>query len=252
MYGKNKPFDVQESPKPTLPPIESPTFTMKGIILFTLLVFILMLLYLNREYVLSFLKRIYTDFSPGDKIDELEEAYNEFTKNSTLFQDIMGRLDQTEVNNKETLERTETMNKETLERTEKMHKETLDNLQKNSPTLDPSKLDAIQSRLDSMEKRSQESQNTYTPEPTQTPLRTIEQIEKERKETEKQIQQGGLSQIEDRLAQYRKDQIANYDGFCYIGYDRKRECTNIYEGDICMSGQIFPTMEICVNPTPLR
>ena len=85
MYGKNKPFDVQESPKPTLPPIESPTFTMKGIIIFTLLIFLFMLLYLNREYILTFLKRIYTDFSPGDKIDELEEAYNEAIKKKYRF-----------------------------------------------------------------------------------------------------------------------------------------------------------------------
>ena len=27
-----------------------------------------------------------------------------------------------------------------------------------------------------------------------------------------------------------------------------RECTDVYEGDICMSGQIFPTLDVCVNP----
>lgn len=39
-------------------------------------------------------------------------------------------------------------------------------------------------------------------------------------------------------------------GYCYIGEDRGfRSCININEGDTCMSGDIFPTEEICVNPS---
>ena len=39
-------------------------------------------------------------------------------------------------------------------------------------------------------------------------------------------------------------------GYCYIGEDRGfRSCININEGDSCMSGDIFPTEEICVNPS---
>jgi len=35
----------------------------------------------------------------------------------------------------------------------------------------------------------------------------------------------------------------------YIGYDDgQRVCTNAFEGDTCMSGQIFPKMDICINP----
>ena len=38
-------------------------------------------------------------------------------------------------------------------------------------------------------------------------------------------------------------------GFCYIGEDRGfRSCIEVGEGDICMSGDIFPTNEICINP----
>ena len=38
-------------------------------------------------------------------------------------------------------------------------------------------------------------------------------------------------------------------GFCYIGEDRGfRSCIEVKENDVCMSGQIFPTSEICVNP----
>jgi hypothetical protein len=39
-------------------------------------------------------------------------------------------------------------------------------------------------------------------------------------------------------------------GFCYIGEDRGvRSCVNVGEGDICMSGDIFPSQEICINPS---
>lgn len=38
-------------------------------------------------------------------------------------------------------------------------------------------------------------------------------------------------------------------GFCYIGEDRGyRSCLQIGEGDNCMSGEIFPSRDICVNP----
>jgi hypothetical protein len=38
-------------------------------------------------------------------------------------------------------------------------------------------------------------------------------------------------------------------GWCYIGEDRGfRSCIQIGENDKCMSGDIFPSQEICVNP----
>jgi len=38
-------------------------------------------------------------------------------------------------------------------------------------------------------------------------------------------------------------------GYCYIGEDRGfRSCINVGEGDSCMSGDIFPTMDQCINP----
>jgi len=38
-------------------------------------------------------------------------------------------------------------------------------------------------------------------------------------------------------------------GFCYIGEDRGfRSCISVGEGDECMSGDIFPTREQCINP----
>lgn len=39
-------------------------------------------------------------------------------------------------------------------------------------------------------------------------------------------------------------------GFCYIGEDRGvRSCMPVGANDKCMSQQIYPTMEICVNPS---
>lgn len=39
-------------------------------------------------------------------------------------------------------------------------------------------------------------------------------------------------------------------GYCYIGEDRGfRSCIKVGEGDKCMSGDIFPSKEICINPS---
>jgi hypothetical protein len=39
-------------------------------------------------------------------------------------------------------------------------------------------------------------------------------------------------------------------GYCYIGEEKGyRTCMYVNESDTCMSGNIFPTNEICVNPT---
>jgi hypothetical protein len=38
-------------------------------------------------------------------------------------------------------------------------------------------------------------------------------------------------------------------GWCYIGEDKGyRSCAQVGNGDTCMSGDIFPSQEICVNP----
>jgi hypothetical protein len=39
-------------------------------------------------------------------------------------------------------------------------------------------------------------------------------------------------------------------GYCYIGEERgHRSCVRVGENDTCMSGDIFPTSEICINPS---
>tara|TARA_B100001287_G_scaffold274078_1_gene278697 strand:+ start:1393 stop:1938 length:546 start_codon:yes stop_codon:yes gene_type:complete len=44
-------------------------------------------------------------------------------------------------------------------------------------------------------------------------------------------------------------QLAKKAGYCYVGtLNKKRTCIEIDEDDKCMSGDIFPTRDLCVNP----
>ena len=80
-------------------------------------------------------------------------------------------------------------------------------------------------------------------------LKTLEQKEKVQIQDEKKQQAGGVNQIQEKINRYSNEQQVKGNSFCYIGYDKnQRECTNVYEGDICMSGQIFPTMAVCLDP----
>ena len=50
-----------------------------------------------------------------------------------------------------------------------------------------------------------------------------------------------------RTQQYKSSGKA---GYCYIGEDRGfRSCIEVKKDDECMSGKIFPTQDICINPT---
>ena len=43
---------------------------------------------------------------------------------------------------------------------------------------------------------------------------------------------------------------SNKSGYCYIGEDRGfRSCIYVKENDVCMSGDIFPSQDLCVNPS---
>ncbi len=44
-------------------------------------------------------------------------------------------------------------------------------------------------------------------------------------------------------------QLAKKAGYCYVGtLNKKRTCIEIDEDDKCMSGDIFPTRDLCMNP----
>ena len=45
-------------------------------------------------------------------------------------------------------------------------------------------------------------------------------------------------------------QSAPKKGFCYVGTDRGfRSCISIIDSTMCASGKIFPTHDLCINPT---
>jgi hypothetical protein len=56
-----------------------------------------------------------------------------------------------------------------------------------------------------------------------------------------------IPEADDSMSSVQKP--ASKSGFCYIGEDRGfRSCINVGEGEVCMSGDIFPTEAICINP----
>ena len=62
-----------------------------------------------------------------------------------------------------------------------------------------------------------------------------------------------IGQSQDYLADESSSSIQKTQskgGYCYIGEDRgHRSCMRINENDNCMSGEIFPTHDICINPS---
>jgi tetrahydromethanopterin S-methyltransferase subunit B len=61
----------------------------------------------------------------------------------------------------------------------------------------------------------------------------------------------GVTKLNDKLnnmSPHKKSTLTE-DAYCYIGYDNgQRECMEAYAGDVCMSGEIFPSLDICINP----
>jgi hypothetical protein len=89
------------------------------------------------------------------------------------------------------------------------------------------------------------------PNPTLTAA-TIQSEEREAEEKQKKEENGAIKQLQNKMdtSLYRKDQIVKKDGFCYIGFEKgHRVCTDVFEGDVCMSGEIFPTMDVCLVPS---
>lgn len=56
-----------------------------------------------------------------------------------------------------------------------------------------------------------------------------------------------IPKADDSMSSVQKP--ASKSGFCYIGEDRGfRSCIEVGAGETCMSGDIFPTKAICINP----
>ena len=71
-------------------------------------------------------------------------------------------------------------------------------------------------------------------------------------ELEKALQMNRLeNQAEDDVSEnpIQKPISSNKNGWCLIGeYENKRGCIEVDDSEKCMSGQVYPTRQACVNP----
>ena len=67
---------------------------------------------------------------------------------------------------------------------------------------------------------------------------------------EKDPKQKETPQPDDASSRTQAYRGSGKSGYCYIGEDRGfRSCIEVKDDDECMSGDIFPTRDICINPT---
>lgn len=75
---------------------------------------------------------------------------------------------------------------------------------------------------------------------------------KKREENKSTSNKPTISDLKDTVSnkiKYNKNQIADFDGYCYIGYDKgQRQCTDIAKNDVCLSGEIFDNADKCAFP----
>jgi len=59
-----------------------------------------------------------------------------------------------------------------------------------------------------------------------------------------------LPEADDASSVTQKGKISGKAGYCLVGEDRGiRSCMKVGEGDTCMSGNIFPSKDKCINPS---
>ena len=75
-------------------------------------------------------------------------------------------------------------------------------------------------------------------------------LSKENKDKQKHKQKELAMPLPDEAGSLTQaSKVSRKAGFCYIGEDRGfRSCISVGEGDTCMSGDIFPSHDICINP----
>jgi len=77
----------------------------------------------------------------------------------------------------------------------------------------------------------------------------LERVLTDAENQQKQRQTENIPKADDARSVTQLSKASGKSGYCYIGEDRGfRSCVKVSEGDKCMSGDIFPTREICMNP----
>ena len=79
-----------------------------------------------------------------------------------------------------------------------------------------------------------------------------EDIEEAKSSLDKALSHSGSNRKENDYEPHEASSSVHYTGkkgWCFIGEDRGyRTCSKVNENDKCMSGDIFPTQELCINP----
>jgi len=103
--------------------------------------------------------------------------------------------------------------------------------------------------LGDVDTKIQDQIKKYDTELQEKNIKEKENEERIKNETVKKGAVNELSKKVDTISNYKQEQLVKENSFCYIGYESgQRECTNVFDGDVCMSGEIFPTLDICINP----
>ena len=78
-------------------------------------------------------------------------------------------------------------------------------------------------------------------------------IKPSKDEDDMELENAMVAEIEKKNKNYDANNVSmnakSKAGYCYVGADRNvRTCVKVGEDDVCMSGDIYPTMDLCVNP----
>jgi DNA repair exonuclease SbcCD ATPase subunit len=206
---------IRNNEEEMLPKITTPsTIGLGGLVLTTLFIIIIVTLIYFKDRIYNYFMNIYDIFQKGNTIPTLEEKYNQIIQSLTDHNNTLN------TNNTKLSEENKSLS------------------DKNN-SLEQVK----QQKEEEIKRKEIELEHLNS---------SIRAKEENNKKIESKIQNGGIQKLNNKiedLSKFRKDQIVNTNGFCYIGYDLgRRECTDVNQGDICMSGQIFPTLVQCQNP----
>lgn len=124
--------------------------------------------------------------------------------------------------------------------------------------------DVIRGTSDTIDSSVQNTQKSFTPNDTSTSL-TSESVEETQQTKQNNTQNSLNNSVNDPYAKSTKSPPSEPDyeasnahstvnssakgAWCYIGEAHGvRSCSNLGQNQECMSGDIFPTSELCINP----
>ena len=90
-------------------------------------------------------------------------------------------------------------------------------------------------------------------EKSMTDLESVMEKKNTQKDDDAELEKAMVDEIEKKNKNYSANNVSinatSKAGYCFVGADRNvRTCVKVGEDDVCMSGDIYPTMDICVNP----